>query len=141
MPLIYRVMTVDGDSPLIANSARGLGVRVGDGPNADIQVDERNHVSPSTGGMSVGPSWRDLPAMRIPRRLRAKGALFARGKDTDACWKLGEGGFVAASIADGLVLRPDRPDHGTVEPSCVEPLQRYLFDLAATRQSWVIDES
>jgi hypothetical protein len=73
--------------------------------------------------------------------LREKGVLFARGKDVDACWKLGTGAFVASSVADGLTLRPDRPDHGTVEPNVVKSLNEYLHDLRATREVWVIDES
>jgi hypothetical protein len=141
MPLIYRVMTVDHGKPLVANTARGLGVRVGDGPHDDIPVDDIGRVSPGSGGMSVAPSWRDLPEIRIPRRLREKGVLFARGKDVDACWRLGEGRFVAGAVADGLMLRPDRLDHGTVEPNAVEALNQYRSDLAATRELWVIDES
>jgi len=91
--------------------------------------------------MSVAPKWRDLPEVRIPRRLREKGALLARGKDNDACWRLGDGAFVAEVIADGLVLRPDRPDHGTIEPVAEVFVGQFLQDLAATRGMWVIDES
>jgi hypothetical protein len=141
MPLIYRVMTVDGDKPLVANSARGLGVRVGEGPHDDILVDANGQVAPGMGGMSVSPSWRDLPDVRIPRRLREKGALFARGKDTDACWRFGEGAFVAGSVADGLALSPDRFNHGTVEPEAIVLLNQYRDDLVATRERWAIDES
>jgi hypothetical protein len=140
MPLIYRVMTVDGDKPLVANTARGLGVRVGGGPHDDLPIDEHGSVTPGRGGMSVAPSWRDLPEVRLPSRLRAKGVLFARGKDNDACWKLGAGAFVASSVAEGLILRPDRSDHGTVEPDEVAPLHKFLNDLAATCGRWTIDE-
>jgi hypothetical protein len=134
-------MTVDGDKPLVANTARGLGVRAGEGPFDDIPVDANGKVAPLTGGMSVAPSWRNLPEIRIPRRLREKGVLFARGKDSDACWRLGEGAFDAGFVANGLMLRPDRPDHGTVEPNAMKALHQYLSDLAATRELWVIDES
>ena len=140
MPLIYRVMTVDGDKPLIANTARGLGVRVGKGPHDDVAIDEHGKVAPGSGGMSVAPSWRDLPEVRIPTRLRGKGVLFARGKNNDACWRLGAGDFVASSIAEGLSLRPDRSDHGLVEPVEVAPLHKFLNDLAATCGLWTIDE-
>jgi hypothetical protein len=116
-------------------------VRVGDGPHHDIPIDSEDNVVPGTGGMSVAPSWRNLPEIRIPTRLRDKGVLFARGKDADACWKLGEGAFEAGAIADGLVLRPDRPDHGIVEPMHTEPLPQYISDLVATRDMWEIDES
>ena len=141
MPLIYRAMTVDGDKPLIANSARGLGVRVGNGPHDDIPVDANGDVAPSTGGMSVAPSWRVLPEIRIPRRLREKGVLFARGKDVDACWRLGDGAFVATPVTEGLMLRPDRHDHGTVEPNGLIALDQYRNNLGATRELWEIDES
>jgi hypothetical protein len=134
-------MTVEGDLPKVANSARGIGVRIGSGLQDDISIDANGCVAPGTGGMSVAPSWRDLPETRIPRRLREKGALYARGNDIDACWKLGEGAFVATPVADGLMLRPDRADHGTVEPARLEPLTQYLNHLAATREHWVIDES
>jgi hypothetical protein len=141
MPLIYRVMTVDDGRPKVANSARGLGVRVGGGPNDDIPVTVAGHVAPNSGGMSVAPTWRDLPEIRIPSRLRDKGVLFARGKDSDACWRMGEGMFLAGVVAEGLRLRPDRPDHGVVEPAIEVPLEKYATDLAATRDMWVIDES
>jgi hypothetical protein len=134
-------MTVDGSGPLVANSARGLGVRLGTGPTDDIPVTPDGVVVPGTGGMSVGPKWRDLPEIRIPHRLREKGVLNARGKDNDACWRLGEGPFLAGRVAEGLGLRPDRSDHGTIEPTERAKLNKYLDDLAATRDSWVIDET
>jgi hypothetical protein len=140
MPLIYRAMTLDGDKPLLANSARGLGVRVGGGAHDDLPVDAVGHVAPDTGGMSVAPAWRQLPDVRIPPRLRSKGALSARGKNGDACWRLGEGDFVLEVVAEGLRLRPDRADHGTVEPDQVMSLERFLGNLAATRDLWTIDE-
>jgi hypothetical protein len=139
MPRVYRVMTVDNDKPLIADSARGLGVRV-DGSNSDILADDRGQVSPVNGGMSVAPHWRDLPEARIPVRLREKGILFARGKNHDACWRFGEGDFLLARIADGLQLRPDRPDHGLVEPDQPMSLEHFRAHLAATRDGWKIDE-
>jgi hypothetical protein len=141
MPLVYRVMTVDGESPLVVNSARGLGVRIGHGPHDDIPTNTSGNVAPNTGGMSVAPAWRDLPEVRIPRRLRDKGVLFARGKDSDACWRMGEGTFAAGPLTSGLALRPDRADHGVVEPAAEVSLERYLNDLATTRDLWVIDES
>jgi hypothetical protein len=89
--------------------------------------------------MSVAPAWRDLPPWRIPRRLVAL-AADASGKDDDVCWCMGEGPFEAGIVEQGLVLRPDRPSHGLVEPA--EPMQvdEYQARLAATRQLWRIDE-
>jgi hypothetical protein len=133
-------MTVDNGRPMVVNAARGLGVRIAGGQYDDIPVQANGNVAPETGGMSVAPAWRDLPDVRIPHRLREKGALLARGKDSDACWRMGEGAFVADDVAHGLALRPDRPDHGAVEPTAEVSLIEYLNDLAATRDMWVIDE-
>jgi hypothetical protein len=134
MPLIYRSMTRDGDHPKVGATAKTLGVRVpGDLPSDDGQV------SPGTGGMSVAPSWRDLPPHRIPRRLLHL-APDAAGSDADACWRMGVGPFEAGAVAEGLSLRPDRPDHGLVEPSERMTLERYQAALAATRDLWQIDE-
>jgi hypothetical protein len=140
MPLIYRVMTVDGKRPLVADTARGLGVRIGGGTNTDIPVSSNGDVTPNTGGMSVAPSWRDLPLHRIPHRLRTV-VHSAAGNDKDACWRMGEGPFVEASVADGLMLRPDRKAHGNVEPIESMSLVRYRGLIAATREMWEVDES
>jgi hypothetical protein len=89
--------------------------------------------------MSVAPAWRALPPFRIPRRL-IRLAPDAAGKDEDACWRMGEGPFEEASVAESLVLRPDKPTHGVVEPSEAMPLERYRDALAATRDRWRVDE-
>lgn len=133
-------MTADGEKPLVANTARGLGVRIGGGPHDDVAVTADGEIVPNTGGMSVAPSWRDLPLHRIPRRLR-NAMPNATGANLDACWRIGEGAFIYAPIAEGLMLRPDRPTHGTVEPRNLTSVENYLRDLGATRDDWVIDES
>jgi hypothetical protein len=140
MPLIYRVMTLDGAGPLVANTARGLGVRVGGGTNTDIPVDSDGKVCPDTGGMSVAPSWRDLPLHRIPRRLKDI-VPSAAGSNDDACWRMGNGPFIEAAVADGLVLKPDQPSHANVEPNETMSLARFCDRLASTREHWAIDES
>jgi hypothetical protein len=127
-------MARDRDRPRIGATARDLGVRV----PGDIPVRD-GRVSPGTGGMSVAPAWRALPPFRIPRRLIHL-APDAAGKDEDACWRMGEGPFEEASVAESLTLRPDRPTHGVVEPSEAMPLERYQDALAATRDRWRIDE-
>ena len=43
-------MTVLNGRPLVANSARGLGVRVDGGPYDDIAVQANGNVAPGTGG-------------------------------------------------------------------------------------------
>ena len=141
MPRIYRVMTPDADGlPKVGTTARSLGVRVRSRPDdpEDIAVDS-GHVAPGTGGMSVAPSWRDLPLHRIPQRL-AHQVPNAAGRDTDACWRMGDGPFEAGDFAEGLSLRPDHPEHGVVEPSHRMTLDAYRAALAATRDRWTIDE-
>lgn len=131
---------MDGRRPLVADTARGLGVRVGGGTNTDIPVDPHGGVAPNTGGMSVSPNWRSLPIHRIPRRLRDI-VLSATGSNEDACWCMGEGPFVEDKVANGLILRPGRQAHGHVEPSELMSLDHYRGLLAATRENWKIDES
>jgi hypothetical protein len=106
----------------------------------DIAVDSAGRVSPGKGGMSVAPRWRDLPRHRIPARLSHVVAA-ASGSNLDACFRLGDGGFVGGGLAAGLQLRPASPTHGCVEPDAVEPLGQYRNDLAATRDQWIIDEA
>lgn len=139
MPAIYRSMKVVNSKPFIANQADGLGVRIGNGPNDDIPVTQSGKVNPGTGGMSVAPNWRELPVHRIPSRLRAKHPA-ARGKDQLSCWRMGEGDFADGHLADGLELRLDSERHGLVEPEERTLLERYLGQLAATVDEWVIDE-
>lgn len=134
MPLIYRSMTPDGDRPKVGPTARTLGARV----PADIPVQD-GHVSPGTGGMSVTPSWRDLAPHRIPRRL-VHLAPSAHGSNNDFCWRMGEGPFEKGAVSEDLELRPDRPPHGSVEPSATMTLDRYQAALAATQDQWQIDE-
>jgi hypothetical protein len=133
-------MTVEGARPRVENSARGLGVRVGGGTNTDIPIDSAGKVAPGTGGMSVGPTWRDLPVHRIPRRLKHM-VPAATGNNNDACWTMGNSAFIAGPLAEGLLLRPDNPTHGLVEPAREVQLDVYLGDLASTRNTWIIDES
>jgi hypothetical protein len=106
----------------------------------DIHPDEHGNVAPQTGGMSVAPSWRQLPPWRIPKRLSAL-CRGASGKNEDACYKLGAGPFERGAVSESLVLRPDAPDHGLVEPAAVMTLADLRVALAATRGGWQIDES
>jgi hypothetical protein len=53
---------------------------------------------------------------------------------------MGNGAFIAGSVALGLVLNPDSDVHGTVEPGGPMLLSEYQTNLAATRDEWVIDE-
>jgi hypothetical protein len=90
--------------------------------------------------MSVAPDWKLLPPWRIPRRL-AHIVPQACGRNEDACWRFGQGSFVADSIGELLRFVPDRPTHGVVEPAYEMPLGNYQTALADTQDHWVIDES
>ncbi len=135
MPLIYRSMTRDGNRPGLGSTARALGVRVpGDLP------DLGGLVVPGTGGMSVSRAWREMPAWRIPIRLKPLEPK-AAGKQSDLyCWSMGEGPFARGYVADGLRLRPDDPTHALVEPSDTMTIDEFQLALAATRDQWRIDE-
>jgi hypothetical protein len=139
MPVIYRSMLIDGGKPKIGCSAITLGVRVPPSKDADIPVGPDGSVHPNTGGMSVAPAWRSLPIFRISKRLRDK-IEGASGSRHVFCWRMGEGAFVAGSVAQGLVLNADSDTHGTVQPNRPMPLIDYQGKLADTRDKWVIDE-
>jgi hypothetical protein len=136
MPQIFRAMSRVGDKPLVAPTARGLGVRRG----VDIAVDDSGNVSPGSGGMSVAPDWKLLPPWRIPRRL-SHIVPQASGRNDDACWRFGENGFITEPIGEHLRFVPDRPTHGVVEPALEMQLSRYEEALADTQHDWQIDES
>lgn len=135
MPLIYRVMTRDGDKPMVGPTARTLGVRVPPDPKPDIVPNDDGTVGPLMGGMSVAPQLHFLPYYRVPVRYRAL-APKAHGKKQDACWRMGDGPFISAPVAMGLTLRPDSEEHGIVEPAISMLLSEYESLLAATRNDW-----
>jgi hypothetical protein len=137
MPLIHRVMKKDEDDlPVVEQSANGLGVR----PGTDVDVDAQSNAIANGKGMSVSPSWRDLPVSRIPQRLRGK-VRGARGPNNRFCFRAGNGLFQPGAFATGLDLVPDSPRHGCIAPAQTVPLTQYQNDLAATRPDWQIDES
>ncbi len=142
MAIIYRVMTNQDGRPKIGPTRRTLGVKARPGDESeevDIPTDWHGIVRSNTGGMSVAPSWRDLPRHRIPARLRCL-LPSACGKNEDACWRMGQGPFQHASVASGLCLRVTSRIHGLVEPAMAVSLDQYQSDLAATQNEWVIDE-
>ena len=140
MPLVYRAMRADprdSSKPEVAASGRALGVRP-----TDIPIDGNGDVAPGTGGMSVSPTWRDLPGFRIPRRLRPL-CNKAAGPNDNYCWMMGDGPFQAAAVTSNLDLRPDprRGSHGFVEPARTMSHGDYEEALADTRNQWTIDEA
>ena len=136
-------MSPDGNKPATGRGGRKLGVRVADPaiPDSrfDVTPDGEGRVAPNGGGMSVAPGFHQLPVERIPPRFR-KLRPGARGNDRDRIWRHGVGSFTSGAVAEALVLRPDRPGHGLVEPVEVMLLARYEQALAATAEDWVIDE-
>jgi hypothetical protein len=127
-------MLRDGDHPQIGPTGKTLGVRIPE----DI-AEQSGVVQPGTGGMSVSPTWRDIPRHRVPRRLKHL-ADKAAGSNHLECWKMGNGPFEMGEIADGLSLRPDKPKHGLVEPWSIMTSIDYQNYLAATRDRWQIEE-
>ncbi len=124
MPRVWRVMRVERGRPAIGASARALGVRVGS-PTSDVLLRPDGRVGPGSGGMSVSPSWRLLPAHRIPRRLTSRGGSEATGSNNDACWAIGQGEFVSGPFANRLILSVDGPSHGTVQPETIISLSEF----------------
>jgi hypothetical protein len=134
MPLVFRAMRKDEDGfPLVARSARALGVR----PGTDIDVDDQDNAIVNNKGMSVSPVWRDMSIFFIPKRLDKRG----QGSNNTYCFKRGTGPFQRTPFAPGLELVPDSARHGVVCPLQLAPLAQYEADLAATRSEWQIDET
>ncbi len=135
MVKVFRIMTPDGDKPLVGDTARSLGVRT----PADITPSADGIVKPGSGGMSVAPCLNSLPFERVPRRLRhlVRGA---KGKDVDFCWSIGDKGFEDCRFTDCLSLRCTSPSHGLVEPSEIMKVEEFKVELAATRDKWAKDE-
>lgn len=125
----YRAMKEAPDGlPVVEQSSRGLGVRVG----VDLAPDESGAVHPGGGGMSVSPSslW-NVPPHRRPRRL-GRGST---GKDADRVFWADSHVFPRHA----LVVRPDpnRPEqHAFVEPARTMVFEAYQEKLVATRSDW-----
>ncbi len=132
-------MTVDDGKPLVANTARGLGARIGALPEDDIPSDDVGRVHPGYGGMSVAPSWRELEVHRIPKRLK-HAVADARGSNRDACWRMGTGPFESGPVTEQLHLHKDSEVHASVEPETAMTAAQYIAALVATRDQWSIDE-
>ncbi len=138
MPKIYRAMKRDEDGlPLVGRTCEGLGVVPGDPPMGDIPVDDDGNVAPNTGGLSVAPSWRNLPPGRIPRRLRPVFGR-ARGSNRYCGWVIGDGEFEDGAIDAGLFFRRDKPTHGVVEPEQTTTFDDFQTCIAATREQWQV---
>ena len=119
--------------PEVGASARTLGVRPSDVPVINGQV------QPETGGMTANPSLAQIAPQWVPKRL-AHLRLGAEGPNNNQVWCHGSGPFVHAPIAPHLLLRPDRPGHGNVEPAQAMSFDAYQAAIHATRLEWRVDE-
>jgi hypothetical protein len=137
MPRVFRAMKRDpDDKPLVERSASGLGVR----PGIDIDVNLDGDAIANGKGMSVCPAWRDIAITRIPKRLRNK-CPGARGSNTNCCFALGTGAFLAGPVAQELSLVLTGATHGHIAPLYTIPLVQFEANLAVTRSDWEIDET
>ncbi len=70
MPTIYRSMKRAEDGlPVVGSNSKELGVRVPPNPNADVDLDGKDHVITNGKGMSVAEHWRYLLGHLVPKRL------------------------------------------------------------------------
>jgi hypothetical protein len=142
MPKIYRSMRKKDDGkPLVDPTGKGLGVR-GQPVNGvvDVDLDQDGKVILNSKGMSVAPSWRDLPYFLISKRLKDR-FPGARGATDIWCFTMGEGPFAESPVTDGLDLKIDTPKYGVVAPRSSVSLDQYQARLANTRDYWTIDEA
>ncbi len=120
MRQLFRGMKTDGAYPLVEQTARGLGVRVG----TDVSPDSAGYVHPGHGGMSVAPD--DPFNLQQHRRPPAYG-----GTGADTVWVIGQDQLVAR-----LTFRADGITHGLIEPVASTDLSAYRSALAETRENW-----
>src|SRR3954449_5051421 len=102
MPKVYRAMRkADDDRPVVDATGKGLGVRgVPYNGVTDVDLDEAGNVVLNGKGMSVVPTWRDLPFFLIPKRLRPL-VPSARGASDTFCFTTGVGPFGDGELAPG----------------------------------------
>jgi hypothetical protein len=129
-------MFADDDKPVVGDAGKMLGVR----PQYDIPVLPNGLVRPGEGGMSVAPDWRSLPLFLIPRRLNSE-VTDAAGSNRLKCFRLAAFPFTETLIEERLLLRPNSPDHGTIEPNREMLIDDFQSALASTRHLWVVDET
>jgi hypothetical protein len=140
MPKIYRSMKEHPDGkPVIEATNKGLGVRVAPSIVTDVDLDQDGRVILNGKGMSVAPTWRDLPPHLISRKLKPKYSD-ALGSPQLRCFTMGDGPFQNGPIADRMDLTCNEPKHGLVVPRLLASLDQFQADLASTRDDWKIDE-
>jgi len=114
--------------PLIAPTARGLGVRVPE----DIKPDADGVVAPNMGGMSVSPdSLWNLPAHRRPRTL-GRGST---GHANDAVYESTPQTLTPYDLS--VRADPSAPTtHAFVEPATRCLLVDYQQNISSSKPSW-----
>jgi hypothetical protein len=138
-------MREEEGKPALGSASTAFGVRLPNSAHKEIEPDIRPDVNglvyPRSGGMSVSPSAGELPAHRIPRRLKSRYPQ-ATGNDKVRIWRMGDGPFSDARLTDVLILRIDskNPRHGLIEPAIVVLADAFVVALEETKNSWSIDE-
>ena len=127
--------------PRVGNRSKCLGVREPPDRFADIDVDANGHVILNRKGLSVVDDWRRLPGHLIPEHLD-DGRNGAAGKNMGV-FVHGAGMFAEGIVSQDLelLLKVGSANAGVVAPRIPVPLSNYQANLAATRGSWVEDES
>ncbi|HVA50170.1 MAG TPA: hypothetical protein VNH11_27645 [Pirellulales bacterium] len=131
--------------PVIGDSATKLGVRA-----RDLKPDADGNARPDAGGVSVVSSIAGIrrrlakrlfsPSM-LPQRLSDLGKVpGANGPNSLHLFRLGEGDFISGTITEQIALKPDRDDHGTLQPAFVMPYESYRQAIIDTRDLWCSGE-
>ena len=143
MPTVFRSMKRAADGlPVVGSNSKELGVRVPPNPNADVDLDQNDHVVQNGKWMSVAANWRHLLAHLIPKRLKP---LFpgAAGSNALTCYKMGTGAFVTGglNVDLNLVLKQGSLRTGNVVPAQSVHRDQFQAHLAGTRPEWSPDET
>jgi hypothetical protein len=108
--------------PLLAPSARGLGIR----RDVDIPVDEFGDVEPGDEGMSVtASSLSDLPEFRRPAELGGTGK--------DPVWEMDSDELPPRLT---VVSDDEDPTHALIAPAESMTIEEYEGAIAETRAFW-----
>lgn len=142
-PRVFRPMKAASGQPIVGSGRAELGARVPSSSSTpDVTPDGTGQVHPGGGGMSVSPTLRQVPPFLLPRRLKTQlGLREAKAPDDWQVFRLGSGLFQAGAVGPDLILRPDRDDHGVIEPARVVSVPDYQACLASTKDAWTVDET
>ncbi len=136
-------MKAESGAPIVGGGRAELGARVPSSSSTpDVTPDGAGQVHPGGGGMSVSPTLRQVPPFLLPRRLKDQlGLREAKAPNDWQVFRLGSGLFQEASVGPDLVLRPDRDDHGVIEPARAMSEPDYQACLASSKHAWTVDET